>query len=68
MGTKWLELSVETPQEYVEPLSHIFTRYGQGVSVEIVGGFNPDEGEEPEESRSAIVRTYLLVDSHDLDG
>ncbi len=64
MGSKWLELSVEAPQEYVEPLSHIFTRYGQGVSVEVVGGFNPDEGEEePQEGQSAIIRTYLPVDA-----
>jgi ribosomal protein L11 methyltransferase len=64
MGSKWLQLSVEAPQEYVEPLSHIFTRYGQGVSVEIVGGFNPDEGEEePQVGQTAIIRTYLPVDS-----
>ena len=43
---KWLELSISAPPEYVEPLSHIFYRYGHGGTViEQEGGFNPDEGE-----------------------
>ena len=36
---KWLELSVETPHEFVEPLSQIFHRYGHGgVVLEEEGG------------------------------
>ena len=63
MGSQWLELSVRAPQEFVEPLSHIFTRYGQGVAVEIEGGFNPDEGEtESTEGQWATVKTYLPID------
>ncbi len=63
MDSKWIELSVKTPQEYVEPLSHIFTRYGQGVSVEVEDSFNPDEGEEPKNPHWATVRTYLPLDA-----
>ena len=46
MPSEWIELSIETPPEYVEPLSEIFYRYGEGgVAVEQPGGFNPDDGE-----------------------
>ena len=31
---KWLELSVVVPAEFVEPVSHLFTRYGQGLVLE----------------------------------
>lgn len=57
---KWLELSVRTPPEFVEPLSQIFYRYGHGgVAVEQEGGFNPDEGEVPSGDEWAVVTTYL---------
>jgi len=57
---KWLELSVETPQEFVEPLSEIFYRYGHGgVAVESEGGYNPDEGETPPPDGRVTVTTYL---------
>ena len=59
---KWLELSVRTPPEFVEPLSQIFYRYGHGgVAVEQEGGFNPDEGEAPSGDEWAVVTTYLPV-------
>ena len=57
---KWVELSVETPPEYVEPLVEVFRRYGRGgVAVEQAGGFNPDEGEAPPTDAWVTVRTYL---------
>ena len=57
---KWLELSVHTPPEFVEPLSQIFYRYGHGgVAVELEGGFNPDEGESLSGDEWAVVTTYL---------
>ena len=31
---KWLELSVIVPAEFVEPVSHLFTSYGQGLVKE----------------------------------
>lgn len=30
----WNELSIEVPQEYVEPISYLFSRYGRALSVE----------------------------------
>ena len=30
---KWLELSVDVPPEFVEPISHIFYKYGYGGVV-----------------------------------
>jgi len=61
---KWLELSVDAPAEFVEPLSHIFHRYGHGgVAMEEPGGFNPDEGETPPPPDLVRITTYLPVDS-----
>jgi ribosomal protein L11 methyltransferase len=62
MPSEWIELSIEAPPEYVEPLSEIFYRYGEGgVAVEQPGGFNPDEGESPPDSGHVRVVTYLPV-------
>ena len=61
---KWLELSVKTPPEFVEPLSQIFHRYGHGgVAVEEDGGYNPDEGEAPPDTARVTVKTYLPLNS-----
>ena len=61
---KWLELSVTTPPEFVEPLSQIFYRYGQGgVAAEQEGGFNPDEGESPPTDAWVTLKTYLPLNS-----
>ena len=61
---QWLELSVKAPSEFVEPLSQIFYRYGQGgVAVEEEGGFNPDEGESRPEPTHVTLRTYLPLNS-----
>ena len=60
---KWLELSVRSPHEFVEPLSQIFYRYGQGgIAVEEDGGFNPDEGERPRPGLVTL-KTYLPIDA-----
>ena len=59
---KWLELSLRAPTEYVEPLSVIFQRHGYGgVAVELVGGYNPDEGETQADDSTAILRSYLPI-------
>ena len=57
---KWLELSVEAPSEFVEPLSEIFYRYGHGgVAIEETGGYSPDEGEPPPGPSTVTILTYL---------
>ncbi|MCI0887552.1 MAG: 50S ribosomal protein L11 methyltransferase [Chloroflexi bacterium] len=59
---KWLQLSVSTPQEFVEPLSQIFYRYGHGgVAVEQAGSYNPDEGETLSPDQWVTVTTYLPI-------
>ena len=59
---EWLELSVEAPPEFVEPLSQIFLQYGNGgVAVEEDGGYSPDEGEAPGHRR-ATVKTFIPLD------
>ena len=61
---KWLELSVQAPPEFVEPLSEVFRRYGQGgVAVEEPGGYDLDEGETQPDSDRVVVKTYVPIDS-----
>ncbi len=48
---QWLELSVQVPSEFVEPVSYLFGRYGKGLSIEDVGG------------GQALLRTYLTSTS-----
>jgi ribosomal protein L11 methyltransferase len=56
----WLELKVEVPFEFVEPVAELFRKFGKGgVAIEEAGGWNPDEGESPPERPSAILRTYM---------
>ena len=60
---KWLELCVEVPPEFVEPISHIFYKYGYGgVSIESPADFNPDEGEVAPVPETFSVRTYIPKD------
>ena len=47
----WQELSILVPNEYVEPVSYLFTRYGKGLSME-------REGRD-----RVMLRTYLLSTS-----
>ena len=60
---KWLELCVDVPPEFVEPISHIFYKYGYGgVSIESPAEFNPDEGEVAPVPETFSVRTYIPKD------
>jgi ribosomal protein L11 methyltransferase len=63
-GQQWLELSIEAPGEYAEPLKSLFARYADGlIAIEQAGGYNPDEGESPPGPNApVIVRGYLPVD------
>ena len=63
MPREWLEISISTPAEFVEPLAEIFRRAsGQQVVVEEQGGFNPDEDESPPLDAPVIVKTYVPRD------
>ena len=44
---EWLELSVQVPPEFVEPVSYLFGRYGNGLSMEKV------------ENGEVLLRTYM---------
>lgn len=48
---KWQELSIKVPREYVEPVSHLFSRYGYGLSTEKSG------------HNLVMLRTYLPTTS-----
>ena len=62
--TTWMELSVKTRSEFVEPISELFTTYGDGnVLVEINGGHNPDEGETVSHQNWVTVKTYIPKDA-----
>ena len=61
---RWLELSIQTPPEYAEPVAHLFARHGDGrVVTEEAGGYNPDEGERAPAGAPVTVRGYLPLDS-----
>ena len=47
----WQEISIQVPDEYVEPVSYLFSRYGHGLAMEPVGG------------GQVVLRTYLTTTS-----
>ncbi|MFL2803712.1 MAG: 50S ribosomal protein L11 methyltransferase [Dehalococcoidia bacterium] len=56
-------MSLECPPEFVEPLSHVFYRYGEGgTAVESPSDYNPDDGEKPPVPEFVTIRTYLPID------
>lgn len=62
---KWLELSIRTTPEYVEPISELFRRYGEsGAVVEERGDWDPDEvSGKPAPPTSVTVSTYIPLDA-----
>ncbi len=60
----WTELSIEVPGEFAEPVSHLFTRHGEGPAVvELPGGYNPDEGERPPVNPNVLIKTFIPADA-----
>ncbi len=47
----WQEISIQVPDEYVEPVSYLFSRYGHGLAMEPVG------------AGQVVLRTYLNTTS-----
>ncbi len=61
---KWVELSVDAPPEFVEPLSQIFYRYGHGgVAIEQDSRYSPDEGEAAPVPGIVTLKTYVPLES-----
>ena len=61
MGLTWIELSVDSPREFVEPLSSVFLKYGHGgVAIEdiIIDG----EGNKNKSKKNVRIITYLPKD------
>ena len=61
MGLTWIELSVDSPREFVEPLSSVFLKYGHGgVAVEdiIIDG----QGNKNKSNKRVRIITYLPKD------
>ena len=60
----WVELSIDTPSEFVEPLTQVFTEHGEGgVAIELPAGHNPDEGESAPVPERVTVTTYIPHDN-----
>ena len=60
----WVELSIDTPAEFVEPLTQVFTEHGEGgVAIELPAGHNPDEGETAPSPDRVTVTTYIPHDN-----
>lgn len=58
-----MEISIKAPPEFVEPLSHIFYRYGYGgTAIETLLEYNPDEGESPPIPDLVTLKTYIPND------
>ena len=47
----WQEISIKVPDEYVEPVSYLFSHYGHGLAMEPVG------------NGQVVLRTYLTTTS-----
>ena len=61
---KWLQLSVRTTPEFVEPVSELLRRYGErDVIVQEEGDWDPDNTGEMAPPTSVVVMTCLPMDS-----
>ena len=61
MGLTWIELSVDSPREFVEPLSSVFLKYGHGgVAVEDI--IIDREGNKNKSKKNVRIITYLPKD------
>lgn len=58
--SKWVEITISVPAEFVEPVMELFLTYGKSSPIiEETGGFNPDEGEVQQSGLPVKVTTYL---------
>lgn len=61
MGLTWIELSVNCPREFVEPLSSVFLRYGHG-GVAVEDRIIDDEGHKTNNTEKVRIITYIPND------
>ena len=61
---RWLEISVELPAEFAEPVTHLFSRYGDGrVFVSQTGDWDADDVDSEYKSNDNVtVYCYLKID------
>jgi ribosomal protein L11 methyltransferase len=57
---RWTELSIQVPGEFAEPVTHLFSKHGEGAAVvEMPADYNPDEGESPAIDGPVTLKTYI---------
>lgn len=65
--TEWVEVSVDIQSEYAEPVTHLFSKYGDGmVFVQQLGDWDIDDPEDSNEDHEVTVCGYLIRD-HSID-
>lgn len=65
--TEWIEISVDIQSEYAEPVTHLFSKYGDGmVFVQQSGDWDIDDPEDSNEDHEVTVCGYLIRD-HSID-
>ena len=61
MGLTWIELSVNCPREFVEPLSSVFLQYGHG-GVAVEDRIIDEEGHQTNNTQKVRIITYIPND------
>lgn len=65
--TEWIEISVDIQSEYAEPVTHLFSKYGDGmVFVQQSGDWDIDDPDDSNEDHEVTVCGYLIRD-HSID-
>ena len=65
--TEWIEISVDIQSEYAEPVTHLLSKYGDGmVFVQQSGDWDIDDPENSNEDHEVTVCGYLIRD-HSID-
>ncbi|MBI2872871.1 MAG: 50S ribosomal protein L11 methyltransferase [Chloroflexi bacterium] len=61
--SRWLELSVRVPAEFVEPVAEMLRRYGKGAVAVVEDGYDPEnDPQPPSRYRDATCIGYLPMD------
>ena len=64
----WIQLSVDVPREYSEPVTHLFSKHGDGrVYVGEACDWDADDHDSPEEASDIVTVTGYLDNDHTVD-